>query len=205
MIGTIDTTPTRREHNEGWRAARPSTKRVVKVDRSTSTSKHFPAVMIEMDIGSQLTIRPGVPDDWQVIADFNTRLAIETEDKTLASETIAAGVRTLLGNPAHGRYFVACCDSRIIGQLMHTREWSDWRNGEIWWLQSVYVHPEHRRNGVFRALYRSLEQLAEQTPEVIGLRLYVEQHNAEALNAYRSLGLAEAGYAVMERIFRSVI
>lgn len=148
-----------------------------------------------------ICIRQAVPEDWEIIADYNSRLAMETEGKKLDTSTISTGVQTLLSNPQHGRYFVACVDDRIVGQLMHTREWSDWRNGEIWWLQSVYVHPEHRRVGVFRALFRHLEKLAEATPNVIGLRLYAEEHNSKAFEAYRSLGLAHAGYVVMERFF----
>ncbi len=148
-----------------------------------------------------ICIRLAVPEDWEVIADYNSRLAFETEGKRLDNSTISTGVQTLLSNPQHGRYFVACIDDRIVGQLMHTREWSDWRNGEIWWLQSVYVHTEHRRAGVFRALFRHLEKLAESTPNVIGLRLYAEEHNSKAFEAYRSLGLVHAGYVVMERFF----
>ncbi len=151
---------------------------------------------------SATLIRLAVSADWETIADYNTRLAMETEGKKLDPSTIAAGVQTLLANPQHGRYFIACMGDRIVGQIMHTREWSDWRNGEIWWLQSVYVHPEHRRCGVFRALFRHLEQLAESTPNVIGLRLYAEEHNSKAFEAYHSLGLAHAGYVVMERFFR---
>jgi GNAT superfamily N-acetyltransferase len=148
------------------------------------------------------TIRAACLDDCEMIAEFNIRLAEETEGKRLVPATIAQGVRTLLMDDRHGRYFVACIDTTIIiGQMMHTREWSDWRNGEIWWLQSVYVHPQHRRKGVFRALYRHIEQLAEQTADVVGIRLYVERHNAQAIDTYRSLGMTDAGYAVMERMF----
>lgn len=150
-------------------------------------------------------IRPAVPDDWETIAEFNIRLAHETEGKTLDPATIQAGVRALLADQRHGRYFVACLGDRIIGQMMHTREWSDWRNGEIWWLQSVYVHPNHRRKGVFRELYRYLEKLAEESPGVVGLRLYVEHHNLKAQEVYRALGLSEAGYSVLERMFGKLL
>lgn len=148
-----------------------------------------------------LVIRPATVADADVIADFNSRLALETEGKRLVPETITAGVGKILSDSGHGRYFVACINSRIIGQMMHTREWSDWRNGEIWWLQSVYVHPDFRRQGVFRSLYRHLEQLAERTEDVVGLRLYVENHNDRAVETYRSLGMDDSGYTVMERIF----
>jgi ribosomal protein S18 acetylase RimI-like enzyme len=148
-----------------------------------------------------LHIRPAKIDDWQVIADFNTRLAAETEGKTLVPPTIAAGVKTLLSDARHGRYFLACFNTQVVGQMMHTREWSDWRNGEIWWLQSVYIHPDFRRRGVFRSLYRHVEHLAENTEGVVGIRLYVEQHNSKAMETYLSLGMIDAGYAVMERMF----
>lgn len=148
-------------------------------------------------------IRPAQFDDWPTIADFNTRLAGETEGKRLEPDTIAQGVRTLLSQPQHGRYFVAGIQGRIVGQIMHTREWSDWRNGEIWWLQSVYVLSEFRQRGVFRALFAHLQKLAQSSPDVIGLRLYVEEHNTRAQEAYLTLGLQRAGYTVMEHIFRN--
>lgn len=148
-------------------------------------------------------IRSARIEDWAVIAEFNCRLASETEGKSLSPETIEAGVRTLLADPRHGRYFVALDANAVIGQIMHTREWSDWRNGEIWWLQSVYVLPEYRHRGVFRALYQHLEQLAQSSPDVVGLRLYVETHNTRAQQAYERLGFRDASYTVMEQIFRN--
>ena len=154
---------------------------------------------------AQLQIRPAALDDWPVIADFNTRLADETEGKRLDSDTIAEGVRRLLSQPQRGRYFVACLSRRVVGQIMHTCEWSDWRNGEIWWLQSVYVLSEFRQRGVFRALFAHLQDLAHSSPDVIGLRLYVEEHNERAQAAYLTLGLEHAGYTVMERIFRNEV
>lgn len=153
------------------------------------------------DQADALTIRPATPQDWPTIVDFNCRLASETEGKTLIPATITAGVQTLLADARHGRYFVACQQSRIVGQMMHTREWSDWRNGEIWWLQSVYIDPDFRRRGVFRTLYRHIVQIARQTPQVVGIRLYVERSNSRAIETYRSLEMDDAGYAVMERLF----
>ena len=144
-------------------------------------------------------VRRACPDDCETIAGFNVQLALETERKYLEIATIKEGVRTILTEPRHGCYFVACIESRIVGQVMHTREWSDWRNGEFWWLQSVYVHPDHRRQGVFRELYRHLVQLAKRTPGVVGIRLYVEQHNATARQVYESIGFAATGYTVLEQ------
>jgi len=151
--------------------------------------------------GFLISIRPARVDDWPVIVEFNRRLSQETEGKTLHPADIEAGVQTLLADASKGRYFVAVHEDRIVGQLMHTREWSDWRNGDIWWLQSVYVHPDYRRRGVFRKLFEHLHQQAEAHPNVVGLRLYVEAENGPAHHTYRKLGLNEAGYFVMERLF----
>ena len=137
-----------------------------------------------------------------MIADFNKRLADETENKQLDSPTLLAGVKALLSDSRKGRYLVACHDDKIVGQLMHTYEWSDWRNGDIWWLQSVYVVPEFRRCGVFRLLYESLNRDAESRADVVGIRLYVELNNARAQETYRNLEMNLAGYQVMERFFR---
>lgn len=156
-----------------------------------------------MTTETSIDIRPAKPDDWETIVEFNCRLAEESEGKILDRALIIPGVQTILANPAHGSYFVACHGARIIGQLMHTREWSDWRNGEIWWLQSVYVHKEFRRQGVFRSLFRHLEQLASRNPTVIGLRLYAEHANSKALDAYQQLGFQQTGYIVLERFFRN--
>ncbi len=151
---------------------------------------------------TEFTIRDATFDDADTITDFNRRLASETEDKPLDPETVRAGVKALLSDARRGRYFVACDSTgQIVGQLMHTFEWSDWRNGDIWWLQSVYVHADFRRQGIFRKLNQHLEQLAESTPGVVGLRLYVENENARAQKTYRSLEFVEPGYRVMERMF----
>lgn len=148
-----------------------------------------------------LQVRPAVLDDWPTIVEFNCRLAEESEGKTLQRETLEPGVRALLADPSKGRYFVACDGGAIVGQLMHTREWSDWRNGDVWWLQSVYVHPDHRRRGVFRRLFEQLAGEAAASPDVVGLRLYVERENNRAHETYRNMGLKAAGYFVMEQFF----
>jgi GNAT superfamily N-acetyltransferase len=145
-----------------------------------------------------IAVRPAVADDWRAIVEFNLRLAFESEGKQLNRDTVTRGVRTLLDEPHRGRYFVAEIDRQVVGQLMHTFEWSDWRNGEIWWLQSVYVDGDHRRQGVFRALFEFLRAAARTTPGVVGLRLYVEEHNIAAQQTYRALGMQPAGYTVFE-------
>ncbi len=149
----------------------------------------------------ECAIREATLDDLETIADFNARLAEESEDTLLDRETLRQGVRALLSDPTRGSYYVACTDGRVIGQIMHTREWSDWRNGDIWWIQSVYVHRDHRRLGVFRSLYRHLKTLAESEPGVVGLRLYVEQENQAAQQTYVGLGMRKTSYLVMQYLF----
>ena len=147
-----------------------------------------------------ITIRPATSADEEIIIDFNCRLAEESESKKLDPPTVQLGVRAILANPQHGRYFLANIGNQIVGQMMHTFEWSDWRNGEIWWLQSVYVHPDFRRQGIFRSLFQHLQNEAATSPNVVGLRLYVEEHNTSAQATYEQLGLKLAGYVVMESL-----
>jgi ribosomal protein S18 acetylase RimI-like enzyme len=148
-----------------------------------------------------LTIRDATPGDAEIIADFNSRLAFETEGMRLSPEVINRGVETLLADQSKGRYWVAQADSRVVGQIMVTYEWSDWRNGMIWWIQSVYVHGDYRRSGVFSALYRHVESLARRDPQVSGIRLYVERDNARARRTYESLGMDMTDYRVMQSMF----
>jgi GNAT superfamily N-acetyltransferase len=149
----------------------------------------------------QFLIRAATVEDLQTIADFNARLAAETEDTALDPEILLRGVRALLADSTRGAYYVACDAGEVIGQIMHTREWSDWRNGDIWWVQSVYVHPAHRRRGVFRRLYEHLTALATSDPGVVGLRLYVEEGNRVAQTTYERLGMLPAHYRVMQHLF----
>jgi GNAT superfamily N-acetyltransferase len=130
-------------------------------------------------------------------------MAEETEGKSLDPQAIGPGVTNLLDDPAKGRYWVAEADGRVIGQIMVTYEWSDWRNGTIWWIQSVYVHPDWRRKGVFSALYRHVESAARKTPQVIGLRLYVEENNRRAQATYAALGMVKPSYVVMEAMLQA--
>lgn len=147
-------------------------------------------------------IREAKLDDWPAIVEFNLRLAEETEGLRLDPGILEAGVKAALADAAKARYFVAEKPSgELIGQLMHTWEWSDWRNGQIWWLQSVYVLGEYRGAGVFRSLFHFLRQQARETAGVVGLRLYVEDHNEQAQGVYNRLGMKAAGYRVFEDIW----
>ncbi len=151
---------------------------------------------------AKLHIRSAVPSDCEVIADFNARLASETEDHELDIETLTAGVAQLLNDPSKGRYFVAeNPEGEVIGQLMFTYEWSDWRNGTMWWLQSVYVRSDFRKQGVFSALLDQVTALAKADPDVRGIRLYVENENETARQTYRARGFVDPNYRVMETVF----
>lgn len=149
----------------------------------------------------QFVVRRGVLDDIDALVEMNALLAWETEGKQLDKSILRAGVRAALADEQLARYFVACTGDRIIGQLMHTWEWSDWRNGSIWWLQSVYVAQEYRASGVFRRLFEAVLNEAQDDPGVVGIRLYVEAENAAAQEVYRRLGLVPAGYHVLERVW----
>jgi len=145
-----------------------------------------------------ITIRRAILEDIPVLVAFNAAIAWETEHKRLDTHVLTAGVRAVFADPARGFYTVAERAGEIVGQMMITFEWSDWRNGWFWWVQSVYVREDARREGVFRTLYRTIEQQAAADPSVIGLRLYFETDNARAQSTYRSLGMSDTTYGMME-------
>ncbi|MGI9262727.1 MAG: GNAT family N-acetyltransferase [Woeseiaceae bacterium] len=149
----------------------------------------------------KIEIREADISDVKTIADFNSRMALETEEKALDPARIEAGVSGLIEDPGKGQYWVAESAGTIIGQIMVTYEWSDWRNGVFWWIGSVYIADTHRRQGVFSALYKHVESLAQHDRGVCGIRLYVERGNDRAQQTYRSLSMHDAGYIVMESIF----
>ena len=146
-----------------------------------------------------MRIRLATPADAGALIEFNAAMALETEGKELLPDVIGAGVRSLLGNPAAGFYLLAEQDS-AVGSLMITKEWSDWRNGTFWWIQSVYVRPEFRRQGVYKTLYRHVQELASKDPAVCGFRLYVERENDRAQAAYGALGMKQTHYLVFEEL-----
>lgn len=149
---------------------------------------------------SPLHVRAAGAGDADVLARFNTAMALETEGKRLLPEVVGAGVRRLLGEPALGFYLVACAGAEVVGSAMVTAEWSDWRNGRFWWIQSVYVVPAWRRRGVFRALYAHIRAAASAEPDVCGFRLYVEQHNTVAQATYGALGMQVTDYRLLEEL-----
>jgi len=143
-------------------------------------------------------IRQATPADTETISDFNFRMALETEERELDRAVLTNGVRSVLKDASKGVYYVAENGSEVVGQLMLTYEWSDWRNGNFWWIQSVYVKPEYRRQGIFKSLYNHVEQLARGSMQVCGLRLYVERHNARAQETYQQLGMRRTVYEMFE-------
>ncbi len=147
---------------------------------------------------SDIVIRPAQGDDLETIVGFNAAMAWETEGLRLDQERLREGVGAVLADPQKGHYVVAVCEGVVVGQLLITFEWSDWRNGCFWWLQSVYVDEAFRRRGVFRSLFRHVLAQAQEDPEVCGLRLYVDRHNAPAWRTYRDLGMDESSYDVFE-------
>jgi GNAT superfamily N-acetyltransferase len=149
-----------------------------------------------------MKIRKARVTDAAVIADFNSQLAWETEKLKLDSETIQRGVRAVLRDAAKGIYFVSEHEGAVVGQMLITYEWSDWRNGNFWWIQSVYVAAEFRQNGVFRSLFTQIQKLAKSRRDVCGLRLYVEKNNRRAQRAYERLGMKHTHYEVYETSFR---
>ncbi len=149
----------------------------------------------------KIEIREANTDDANTIAGFNQLIARETEGKELDEKTILAGVSRLLADRSRGRYWLAEVDGRVVGQTMVTYEWSDWRNGNVWWIQSVYVLGEFRRQGIFSALYAAVESLAREDQDACGIRLYVEKQNKRAQATYRALGMQGDTYLVMESMF----
>jgi ribosomal protein S18 acetylase RimI-like enzyme len=146
-------------------------------------------------------VRSATAADIDVIVQFNTAMAVETEAKTLDPKVLSAGVAAVLAEPRRGFYLIAECAGAVAGCLMITYEWSDWRNGDWWWLQSVYVRPEHRRGGVFRALYAEVERRAARD-DAFGVRLYVEQDNRHAQETYIALGMHEEQYRMYAKALR---
>ena len=145
-----------------------------------------------------ITIRSAEPSDRDALVAFNQAIARETEDRELNEQTLRYGISALLADEHLGFYLVAEDAGRVIGCVMITREWSDWRNGVFWWVQSVYVDAEYRRQGVYRRLYQHVHSLAKDH-NVCGFRLYVERDNTIAQQTYTNLGMNETPYRMFEQ------
>jgi GNAT superfamily N-acetyltransferase len=144
-----------------------------------------------------LSIRKAKPSDARAIIYFQVNMAWETEEMKLVPETVTKGVHAVFDDPSRGQYYVAENEGHVIASLLITYEWSDWRNCNVWWFQSVYVAPEFRRQGVFRKMYNYIRQLAGEQ-DIAGLRLYVETKNARAQNTYEALGMSSEHYSFYE-------
>jgi ribonuclease HI len=145
-----------------------------------------------------VSLREAEEDDARVIATFNGALALESEQHVLDADTAFKGTMAVLRDPVRGFYLVAELAGEVVGQVLVTREWSDWRNAWFWWIQSVYVRPDVRRRGVFHALYRAVEERSRKAPGVCGLRLYVATGNRSARKVYESQGMDRADYVMYE-------
>lgn len=142
--------------------------------------------------------RDGNPRDAHDIVEFQIAMAQETEDFALDRDICTRGVEAVFADSSLGRYFVAESESSLIASLMITPEWSDWRNGVVWWIQSVYVRPDHRRRGAYAGLYEHVKRIAESIEMVKGIRLYVDKRNTSAQEVYRRMGMNGEHYQVFE-------
>lgn len=147
-----------------------------------------------------ITVRPATIADSLQIADFNQAMALETERKHLEDDVIRQGVAHLFSRPDYGFYMIAEVKGKPAACLLVTYEWSDWRNQLFWWIQSVYVLPEYRGKGLYRALYNEVKRLAGEKGNVCGFRLYVEKENSSAQQVYQRLGMSEAQYLMYEEM-----
>ena len=149
----------------------------------------------------EIRVRPAVGTDLNTLVDFNAAMARETEDKVLDRDRLRTGVAAVLQGKDRGFYLVAESDGRVVGQLLVTTEWSDWRNGYFWWIQSVYVHQDYRGRGVYRTLHRHVETEARRQSDVCGLRLYVVRDNLVAQEVYARLDMRQCRYDMYETDF----
>jgi len=133
------------------------------------------------------------------IAEFQAMMALETEEIRLDSLTLEKGVAAVFKDPSMGTYWVVQNSTdEVVASTLVLKEWSDWRNGEVWWIHSVYVLPQFRRQGVFRLIYESLKAHVAANPQLRGLRLYVEKQNSSGISTYRDLGMSDDRYALFE-------
>jgi GNAT superfamily N-acetyltransferase len=152
-------------------------------------------------MNAKIDVRNATRDDVPFLADCNIAMAFESEKKHLDRDVLTRGIIAVFDHPDRGFYVVAEREGKAVGSLLLTHEWSDWRNGGWWWIQSVYVMPEARRGGVFSAMYREIDTRARASVGVIGLRLYVEKENSRAQATYAALGMKPAYYSLFQASF----
>lgn len=143
-------------------------------------------------------IRPGLLFDISVIADYQIKMALETENMQLDPSTVEKGVTAVFDDPSKGKYWLAEIGGNVVGCLLTIPEWSDWRNGTVLWIHSVYVHPDFRQHGVYKALYGHLKNMVNESPDMRGLRLYVDKTNSRAQKVYETLGMSGEHYHLFE-------
>lgn len=146
----------------------------------------------------EFQVRPAHAQDAATIIDFQLRMARETEGMELHRAIVARGVQAVIDDPAKGQYWVAESAGSVAGSLLTTYEWSDWRNGTVIWIQSVYVLPELRRSGIYRRLYEHLRERVLASPGLVGIRLYTDRRNTAAQRAYERLGMSREHYEMFE-------
>jgi ribosomal protein S18 acetylase RimI-like enzyme len=149
-------------------------------------------------MAEELQIREATSEDAPAIVDFQLRMARETEELELDLATVTRGVAAVFADPGKGTYWVAGRAGRVVASLLTTFEWSDWRDGVVLWIQSVYVIPEERGRGVYPALYEHLRRRVEGSPDLKGIRLYVDKRNAAAQRVYEKLGMTREHYELFE-------
>lgn len=152
-------------------------------------------------MNNQIEIRVGNASDIEAIAQFQVDMAMESEGAVLDKDTVSKGVKAVIEDESKGKYFIAAEGDNCIGSLMLTMEWSDWNAGWYWWIQSVYVKPEFRRQGVFTLLYNAVRSAAK-TSNVRHLRLYVDKTNINAQKTYQKFGMGESHYLMYEECLR---
>ncbi|MDH4089886.1 MAG: GNAT family N-acetyltransferase [Cyclobacteriaceae bacterium] len=145
-----------------------------------------------------ISVQKAIQQHIDILVDFQQRLAFETENVILDAGTLRKGMKALFDDPSKGVYYVVKEESEIIGCHMITYEWSDWRNGTVWWLQSVYVQESHRKRGVFKMMYDNLITIIKNDPQLVGLRLYADKTNERALKVYEAMGMNGSHYTVFE-------
>ena len=143
-------------------------------------------------------IQKATPGHIEILIDFQQRLAFESEGIQLNGETVRAGMQAMFDDPSKGNYYIATDEDVIVGCHSVTFEWSDWRNGMVWWLQSVYVKESHRKKGIFKMMYDNIITIINNQPGLIGLRLYVDKSNTRAMKVYESMGMDGSHYTVYE-------
>jgi GNAT superfamily N-acetyltransferase len=145
-----------------------------------------------------MNIRLSHSGDIESIVDFQFKMAKETEDMELDINKLSKGVAAVYNDPTKGIYYVAEWENKVVASLLTTYEWSDWRNGQVLWIQSVYVLPDYRGKKVYKQMYQFLKEMVENDPNLLGLRLYVEKNNAIAHKVYEKCGMDGEHYGIFE-------